>query len=168
MKWFIKCLRQYADFSGRARRREYWYFILFFAIFFYIVAGIAFGVAIISDSPSAVFVALCILWLVGLAFVVPSWAVIVRRLHDTGKSGWFCLIYLIPIVGFIWMLVVGCTDSQPGTNKWGKDPKGREDGLTEGRKGMQIETAKAMKTKGIDADTICECTGLSIEEIREL
>lgn len=126
MKWFIKCLRQYADFNGRARRREYWYFILFFAIFLYIVAGIAFGVAIISDSPSANFYALCVCWLFCMAFVVPSWAVTVRRLHDTGKSGWLCLINFIPIVGFVWMLIVGCTDSRPSTNKWGKNPKGRE------------------------------------------
>ena len=62
--------------------------------------------------------------LVILATLVPSLSVGVRRLHDVGKSGWFTLIVLIPIIGAIWLLVLYCTDGVPGPNKWGSNPKG--------------------------------------------
>ena len=61
--------------------------------------------------------------LFSLALIVPSLAVCVRRLHDVGKSGWMYFIVLIPLVGAIWLLVLFCTDSQPGINKWGPNPK---------------------------------------------
>jgi uncharacterized membrane protein YhaH (DUF805 family) len=59
----------------------------------------------------------------GLIHFIPSLAVIVRRLHDVGKSGWFYLIVLIPLIGFIWLLILYCTEGQKEDNKWGPDPK---------------------------------------------
>ncbi|MCU0327281.1 MAG: DUF805 domain-containing protein [Spirosomaceae bacterium] len=59
-----------------------------------------------------------------LGIIVPSLAIVVRRLHDVGKSGWFYFISLIPIIGPIWLLVLLCTDSEAGVNKWGPNPKG--------------------------------------------
>lgn len=93
----------YANFSGRARRSEYWYFALFLLI--------------ISLIP-------IVNLIVGLISIIPSIAVSVRRLHDIGKSGWWLLLFLIPIIGYIVLLIWACTDSQPGENQWGANPKG--------------------------------------------
>ena len=119
MNWYLKVLKQYADFSGRARRKEYWMFALFNFIFLIIamildnVLGLTAG-----ELPYGVFYYLYI-----LAVLIPQLAVSVRRLHDVGKSGWMFLIVLIPLVGPIWLLVLMATDSQQGTNKWGENPK---------------------------------------------
>jgi uncharacterized membrane protein YhaH (DUF805 family) len=113
MEWFLKALRQYADFSGRARRKEYWMFTLFYLIIYIVLIGI--------DSLINVTGVLSILFALGM--LVPSLSVTVRRLHDIGKSGWFFLLLLIPIVGPIAMLVFTCQDSQPGTNEYGPNPK---------------------------------------------
>ena len=114
MEWFIKCIKQYADFKGRARRKEYWMFALFYSIF-----SIA---AMLIDA---------ILWeeipifeiLFDLFIFIPYLAVCIRRLHDTGNSGWWVIISLIPIIGTIWFLVLVCSNSEPGTNEWGDNPK---------------------------------------------
>ena len=92
----------YANFSGRARRSEYWYFVLFSLII---------GLIPIVNL------------IVGLISIIPGIAVCVRRLHDIGKSGWWLLLCLIPIINLI-LLVWYCTDSQPGENQWGANPKG--------------------------------------------
>jgi len=68
----------------------------------------------------------------GLAVFIPGLAVIVRRLHDVGKSGWMYLIFLIPLVGSIWLLVLLVTDSKPGENKWGPNPKEVDDSFYSG------------------------------------
>ncbi|MGK0365304.1 MAG: uncharacterized membrane protein YhaH (DUF805 family), partial [Saprospiraceae bacterium] len=109
MDFFLQALRNFGDFKGRARRSEYWYFTLFVMI-----AGIA---AMVIDS---------LLWetpilyfLVILASIVPSLSVAVRRLHDVGRSGWFYLIALIPLIGAIILLIWFCTDGKSGPNKWG-------------------------------------------------
>lgn len=148
MKWYFKCLKQYVDFSGRARRKEYWMFYLFnviVSLVLFFVDGLIgtkiHGVGIISSVYS-------------LAVFLPGLAVAVRRLHDIGKSGWnilwisiftivgaiigsivgaILLIYLpvigailsiiftviVPIIFLVWM----CKNSQPGDNKWGANPK---------------------------------------------
>ena len=112
MEWYLKVLKQYADFSGRARRKEYWMFYLF-NIIFTIVASIIDGV-----------LGMPIFYLIyALAMLIPGLAVAVRRLHDVGKSGWMFLVVLIPLVGGIWLLVLMCTDSEAGDNKWGENPK---------------------------------------------
>ena len=113
MKWFNKAVSNYATFSGRARRSEFWYFNLFWMIF-YFVAAVVDGVI---GSNGVVTV------LLTLVLLLPGLAVTVRRLHDTGKSGWWILLYLVPIVGPIAMLVFLCTDSQPGHNAYGPNPK---------------------------------------------
>ena len=121
MNWYLKVLKQYADFSGRARRKEYWMFQLFDVIFM-IVAMIldnvlGLGIAIKGTGYGPLFV------LYVLARLIPALAVTVRRLHDVGKSGWMLFIGLIPLLGSIWLLVLMLTDSQQGTNKWGQNPK---------------------------------------------
>ena len=106
----ITCFKKYVDFSGRARRSEYWYFGLFnFVVEF--VLGLIFGSSSIIVS------------IFSLAVLLPGLAVAWRRMHDIGKSGAWCLIALIPIVGWILLLVWSCTDSKPGDNRFGPCPK---------------------------------------------
>tara|TARA_B100001778_G_scaffold301463_1_gene277491 strand:- start:1916 stop:2314 length:399 start_codon:yes stop_codon:yes gene_type:complete len=131
MKWFLKCLKQYADFSGRARRREYWFFQLFNLIFFIVIVlglGLIANALGANDSISPEFglntiIGLLIIFYV-LALTIPSIAVTIRRLHDTGNSGWMLFISLIPLIGPIWLFILYVKNSQPGENKWGPNPKG--------------------------------------------
>lgn len=119
MNWYLQVLRNYADFSGRARRTEYWMFALFNLIF-YVAAIILDNIlgTTVSNLPYGLFY-----FLYALAMFIPGLAVSVRRLHDTGKSGWMILIAIIPIVGAIWLLVLYCTDSDAGENEYGPNPK---------------------------------------------
>lgn len=119
MNWFIKSLKQYADFKGRARRKEYWMFILFSIIIGIILTLIemmtgTFNYFVNMGPLSALF---------SLVILVPNLAVTVRRLHDIGKSGWMMLIVLIPIIGAIWFFILMIRDSEPGHNKYGENPK---------------------------------------------
>lgn len=119
MNWYLKVLKQYADFNGRARRKEYWMFVLFNMIFS-IVAMILdniLGIAIGGIGYGLLY------GLYVLAVLIPSIAVAVRRLHDIGKSGWMILISLIPLIGAIWLLVLLVTDSNSGENEYGPNPK---------------------------------------------
>ncbi len=119
MKWYLKVLKQYADFNGRARRKEYWMFALF-NIIFTVVAVILdniLGIAVEGFGYGPLY------GLYALAVLIPSLAVAVRRLHDIGKSGWMILISLIPIIGVIWLFVLLVTDSNPGENEYGANPK---------------------------------------------
>ena len=120
MKWFIKCIKQYADFKGRARRKEYWMFTLFYLLFLLPLALLV-GIEIGLEIEVPVFTILFVLFI--FALIVPTYAVTARRLHDTGRSGWWILINFIPYIGGIWLLVLTCLDSEPGTNKWGDNPK---------------------------------------------
>lgn len=101
MSWYIRVLKKYAVFSGRARRKEYWMFYLFNLIFFIAASALdtlIFGIAFIGFGPLYVVYALAVL--------VPGLAVAVRRLHDVGKSGWYYFVILIPLAGPIWLLVL--------------------------------------------------------------
>lgn len=145
MEWYLKCLRQYADFSGRARRKEYWMFILFNAIISFVLGFIdgLLGLNLLS-------------YIYALVIFIPSLAVSVRRLHDIGRCGWWYLLPMVPFIGLsallafgsftssaaiilglaalgtgILMLIWFCTDSEGGSNKWGPNPKEEE--------GMNIE-----------------------------
>ena len=145
MEWYLKCLRQYADFSGRARRKEYWMFILFNAIISFVLGFIdgLLGLNLLS-------------YIYALVIFIPSLAVSVRRLHDIGRCGWWYLLPMVPFIGLsallafgsftssaaiilglaalgtgILMLVWFCTNSEGGSNKWGPNPKEEE--------GMNIE-----------------------------
>ncbi|MCC5938222.1 MAG: DUF805 domain-containing protein [Lunatimonas sp.] len=119
MKWYLKVLRQYADFNGRARRKEYWMFVLFnivfalVAMFFDNILGLT-----VAELPYGVFYFAYV-----LAVFIPGLAAAVRRLHDIGRSGWMILIGLIPIIGGIWLLVLMVTEGTSGENKYGSDPK---------------------------------------------
>ena len=119
MNWYLKCLNQYADFSGRARRKEYWMFVLFNMIFAFIAMII--DNVIGTASPELGYG--IIYGLYALVMIIPGIAVTVRRLHDVGKSGWMYLIVLIPFIGAIWLLVLLVTDSNTGENPYGTNPK---------------------------------------------
>lgn len=121
MNWYLKVVRDnYANFKGRARRKEYWMFFLVNFIISFIISSIFTVVAMTSKLPALASVG----YLYSLAILLPSLAVAVRRLHDVGKSGWWILIGIIPIIGTIWIIVLLATDSTPGENKWGPNPKG--------------------------------------------
>jgi uncharacterized membrane protein YhaH (DUF805 family) len=120
MNWYLDVLRKYAEFGGRAKRKEYWMFILFNAIFFSILMFIDRMLGTLSAQGGIGLLSGLYL----LAVLLPSIAVTVRRLHDTGRSGWWILIYLIPIVGPIILLVFMLQDSTPGYNQHGPNPKG--------------------------------------------
>lgn len=112
--------QNYANFNGRARRSEYWFFVLFTMCVSIILGIIS---AIFSGSEAMSTILSVITGIFSLAILVPQLAVGVRRLHDVGKSGWYFLFGLIPLVGSILLLVWFCTDSQPGDNKFGPNPK---------------------------------------------
>ena len=122
MNWYLEVLKKYAVFSGRARRKEYWYFTLFSALI-----SIAFA---IIDGLMGTFNSEAGTGLLGgiysLAVLIPSIAVSVRRLHDTDHSGWWLLIALAPCIGAIVLLVFMVTDSTPGNNQYGPSPKATE------------------------------------------
>ena len=123
MNWYLKCLKQYIDFWGRARRKEYWMFTLWnIVITMFLAALAAIGTEIGSDS-SVSYIPMVLYLLYGLFILIPSFTVSVRRLHDIGKSGWWILISLIPVIGGIILLVWYCTEGQRCENEWGPDPK---------------------------------------------
>jgi len=118
MSWYLQVLKKYAVFSGRARRKEYWYFVLFNAIISFvlsIIEGLA-GIATGTDYS-------VLAGLYSLAVLLPSIGVAIRRLHDTGRSGWWLFIGLVPLIGAIILLVYMVSDSEAGTNEYGPSPK---------------------------------------------
>ena len=124
MEWYLKVMRDnYANFSGRARRKEYWMYVLVQSI---IMIGLMIldSVLGLDFELQGISLGYGYLYLIGVVVhFIPSLAVLVRRLHDVGKSGWFYFIFLIPIIGIIWLLVLYCTEGQKQDNKWGPDPK---------------------------------------------
>ncbi len=116
--------KNYANFTGRARRKEYWSFqlvVFIISILLTLIDIFALGaemgeLRILST-------------LFSLATIIPSLGLVVRRLHDVGKSGWFFFIVLIPVIGAIWLLVLFFTDGESGVNKWGPNPKNPENEL---------------------------------------
>jgi uncharacterized membrane protein YhaH (DUF805 family) len=129
MEWMLMPLKRYADFSGRSRRKEYWMFILFMVLV-YLALGVLLTVLGLSgDEDGSLFnvgggATIIILLLFGLAVIIPSIAVQVRRFHDQDKSGWFVLLNLIPYLGGIIVLVFMCLEGTKGPNRYGPDPKG--------------------------------------------
>ena len=127
MEWYLKVMREnYANFNGRARRKEYWMFALFQFILMIVlmildsVLGLGFDIGGIPLGYGWLYT------LGALAHFIPGLAVVVRRLHDVGKSGWFYLIGLIPLIGVIWLLVLMCTDGDKGDKAYGPDPKAEQ------------------------------------------
>ena len=111
---------KYATFGGRARRSEYWYFMLLVCCVNVVIRILA---MIVGDNSILTPVLAGISMIFSLGVLVPQIAVAVRRLHDIGKSGWLYLLILIPLVGQILLIVWFCTDSQPGDNQYGPNPK---------------------------------------------
>ena len=120
MDWFLGALKKYAVFEGRARRREYWFFALF-AIIISVVLTVVDTVLGTMNWEAGYGI---LSGIFALAILIPSLAVGARRLHDTGRSGWWLLIGLIPFIGAIVLIVFFVLDSQPGTNAYGPNPKG--------------------------------------------
>jgi uncharacterized membrane protein YhaH (DUF805 family) len=152
MKWFLIVLRHYADFSGRARRKEFWMFELFYALFALVVIGIDAAIGTVRIFHS----------LYVLAMLLPSFAVTVRRLHDTGRSGWWTLLTIVPaliilpltlariidghgnepliavlslmlMAGSIWLFILTLLEGQYGSNSYGSDPKNMSPSNDDGR-----------------------------------
>lgn len=100
MKWFVRCFRHYADFRGRAPLPEFWYFMLFLMLSLFLVFAVTLGAVSLSDSGSTV--GRYLAFIVGLPFLLPCMAVMVRRLHDCGRSGWWVGGYLaVSIAGYL-------------------------------------------------------------------
>lgn len=108
MNYYLTVLKKYAEFNGRARRSEYWYFVLFNML-------IAFGLGFIAGATGSMFINYLYL-LYCLAVLIPGLAVAIRRMHDVNKSGWFILIP-------IYNLILACTPGTAGPNQYGSDPK---------------------------------------------
>lgn len=113
---FLYCIQNYAKFDGRARRREYWGFTAVNAL-------IGFVIGLLGSLTGSEFLSSTLPSIVSLALLVPGLAVCWRRLHDIGKKGSWYFIGLVPLVGFILLLVWFCQDSQPGANEFGPNPK---------------------------------------------
>ena len=107
---------KYATFSGRARRKEYWYFVLF-----NVVVSIVIGALARTIGGENLERTLNGIW--SLAVLIPGLAVVWRRLHDIGKSGAWWFLVFVPVVGWIILLIWFCQDSQPGENQYGPNPK---------------------------------------------
>lgn len=129
MEWYLKVMRDnYANFKGRARRKEYWMFSLIFTVLLIALMTIMFSVLSFSDETGietgpGVYLTVILVIVFLFAHFIPSIAVTVRRLHDTGNSGWLYLICLIPYIGSIIIFVFTLLDSQDKENKWGPNPK---------------------------------------------
>jgi uncharacterized membrane protein YhaH (DUF805 family) len=121
VNWYFEVLGKYAEFDGRARRKEYWMFTL---ISFLVSIAIGFGLGFVGGMLGLNQTMVTVLtFAYSVAVLIPSLAVSVRRLHDTGRSGWWLLIVLVPLIGAIVLLVFSLQDSERGTNAYGRNPK---------------------------------------------
>jgi len=123
MQWFTDVIKKYAVFNGRARRKEFWMFTLFSVIISIILSIIdrAIGTTYGANDSSGVLQSIY-----GLAILLPTIGVAIRRMHDTGRSGWWILISLIPCVGWIIFIVFAAQEGNAGDNQHGPDPKAAE------------------------------------------
>jgi len=113
MNWYMEVLKKYATFSGRARRKEFWMFYLFYFII----------VVVLSIIEQVIGIPGILSGIYSLALLIPTIAVTVRRLHDTGRSGWWWFIWLVPVIGWIVMIVFMVLEGQPSDNEYGPNPK---------------------------------------------
>jgi uncharacterized membrane protein YhaH (DUF805 family) len=119
MDWYLEALKKYAVFEGRSRRKEYWFFGFFNAIFsvVLVIADVLFGTSGGLSSPGL------LSGLYTLGVFLPALAVLVRRLHDTNRSGWWVLISFLPLIGILVLLFFSLQEGQPGENQYGISPK---------------------------------------------
>ncbi len=115
MEWYLGVLKKYADFTGRARRKEFWMFVLF-----NFLVGVVF--TMLTTITKLGFFNI-IYGIYGLAIIIPYIAVSIRRLHDIGKSGVWFLVVFIPFIGWIWFIILMATEGVAGSNEYGEDPK---------------------------------------------
>lgn len=119
MNWYLEALNKYTVFDGRARRKEYWFFMLF--NFLISMAVGIFDRLMGSFDPQSGVGFFGLIYMVGI--IVPGLAVSVRRLHDTGRSGWWLLLSLVPLLGELVLIYFMLLDSDRGINKYGPSPK---------------------------------------------
>jgi len=144
MNWYLGVLKKYAVFSGRAQRAEYWYFFLFNTIVIIVLTILDAVFGTLSHSGYGL-----LSGLYDLAVFIPSLAVAVRRLHDIGKSGWWLLIILIPLIGSI-LLIVWCATDSKEDNQYGKNPKASNgNNIVNDNSIEQLEKLADLKEKGI-------------------
>jgi uncharacterized membrane protein YhaH (DUF805 family) len=175
MDWYLMVWRKYAEFDGRSRRTEYWMFALFNFLAIVVLAVVGgLGMALIDKGSGIGGVLFIPLGIYILAVIIPGIAVAVRRLHDSGKSGWLLLLLivlsLIPIIGFIAAvarIVLMCLDSDPGMNEYGPNPKIDEGFLSMGMGGQpqpftgtsNFGVCSACGTQFKDAASFCSSCG---------
>lgn len=119
MNWYLKVLKNYAVFEGRAQRKEYWFFALFHQIIIFVLVYLDILMASAGNAPGVGVFQL----VYTLATLLPALAVTVRRLHDTDRSGWWLLLAFIPLIGALILLFFFVQDSTPGKNRFGENPK---------------------------------------------
>ena len=131
MHWMLMPLRRYAEFTGRSRRKEFWMWVLFTTIVSSILAVLGLWGAeerlFSSDEELTLYFA-CTLGLFSLLIFIPNLALVVRRLHDTDRSGWNILWGLVPLLGGFILLYFYVTEGTRGPNRFGADPKGADPG----------------------------------------
>ncbi|MDB4163744.1 DUF805 domain-containing protein [Flavobacteriaceae bacterium] len=129
MEWYLKVMRDnYANFKGRARRKEYWMYTLIFTVLLIALMTIMFSVLSFSDETRietgpGVYLTVILVIVFLFAHFIPTIALTVRRLHDTGKSGWWYLIVLVPYLGNFVIFIFTLIDGDRGDNKYGSNPK---------------------------------------------
>jgi uncharacterized membrane protein YhaH (DUF805 family) len=133
IEWYKTALfDNYANFTGRARRSEYWYFRLATAVIFFLFIILSVLIYVVTDNgPLAVGLGFGLFGLYSLLTFIPSLSVTVRRMHDIGKSGWTFLVALIPLAGPIWLLILLLTEGDSGENYYGADPKNEIEEINE-------------------------------------
>jgi len=120
MSWYLKVLKNYANFSGRAQRKEYWYFNLLSLI----IAGVLGVVDAAMGNPAVTENGVGPIGMIYILLtMLPAIAVTVRRLHDISRSGWWILIGLVPLIGIIVLIIFAAQDSDPNENEYGQNPK---------------------------------------------
>ncbi|MGV2939655.1 DUF805 domain-containing protein [Mesobacillus sp. LC4] len=115
MQWYLEAIKNYANFKGRARRKEYWFFNLFHILIM--------GTLYLAGSAVESLLLFVVILIYYFLTLIPYLSVTVRRLHDIGYSGWMYLVNFIPLVGGIILLVFTCLDSDANDNKYGPNPK---------------------------------------------
>jgi uncharacterized membrane protein YhaH (DUF805 family) len=119
MNWYLQVLKKYAEFGGRSRRKEYWFFVLFSTLISILLISIDSATGTLR-SPTGLGL---LSGIYSLAVLIPSLAVSVRRLHDTNRTGWWLLLGIVPLLGPIVLLVFFVSDGNPDDNEYGPNPK---------------------------------------------
>ncbi|MBL0285669.1 MAG: DUF805 domain-containing protein [Zoogloea sp.] len=114
MDWYLMALKKYADFKGRSQRKEYWMFTLFNLLAFFVLSVVG---GMLGDQAEL------LTGIYSLGVLLPSVAVTVRRLHDIGRSGWWALLMVVPVVGALILVIFALQDSQAEENEYGPNPK---------------------------------------------